>query len=124
MAAANCEVGKIMKSDKEKGGTGSRGKYQHYIEKEKAEIAKKALECGIMRSISHYAKIDLKRTLSPCTVHTWKAKYVLQLAKRRREKGITTKIKKLPSKKRGRPLMLGAELDLQVEMFVRYLFLI
>ena len=44
IAAANCKVRKIMKSDKEKGGTGSRGKYQHHTEKKKAEIAKKALE--------------------------------------------------------------------------------
>ena len=67
IAAANHEVEKIMKSDKEKGGTGSRGKYQHHTEKEKAEIAKKALECGIMRTISHYTKIDPERTLSPST---------------------------------------------------------
>ena len=32
IAAANCEVKKIMKSDKEKGGTGSRGKYYSAID--------------------------------------------------------------------------------------------
>ena len=36
-------------------------------------------------------------------------------------KDITTEIKELPSKKRGRPLMLGAELDLQVETFLKEL---
>ena len=74
-----------MKLDKEKGGmsTMSRGKYQHHTEKEKAEIAKKALECGIMHTISHYAKIDLERTLSPSTVHTWKAKYDLEFMAKR-----------------------------------------
>ena len=35
--------------------------------KGKAVIAKKALECGIMRTISHYAKIDPEQTLSPST---------------------------------------------------------
>ena len=52
-------------------------------------------------------------------MHTWKAKYVLELAKRRREKDITTEIKELPNKKRGCPLMLGAELDLKVETFLK-----
>ena len=122
VAAANCEVRKITKSDKEKGGTGSRGKYQHHTEKKKAEIAKKALECGIIPTISHYGKISPERTLSPSTVHTWKAKYILELAKRR-EKDITTEIKELPNKKCGYPLMLGAEFDLQVETFLKDLCL-
>lgn len=120
IAAANSEVRKIMK-DKGESGMGSRGKYQHHTEKEKAAIAKKALECGIVKTISHYAKIDPERTLSPSTVHTWKTKYVQELAKRRREKDITTEIKELPNKKRGRPLMLGAELDSQVETFLKEL---
>ena len=42
-----------MKSDKEKGGMGSRGKYQHHTEKEKAEIAKKALECVALYAQFH-----------------------------------------------------------------------
>ena len=77
-----------MKDNKGKGGIGSRGKYQHHTEKEKAKIAKKALECGIVRTISHYTKINPERTFSPSTVHTWKTKYVRELAKRRREKDI------------------------------------
>ena len=110
-----------MKDNKGKGGIGSQRKYQHHTEKEKAKIVKKTLECGIVRTISHYAKIDPERTLSPSTVYTWKTKYVRELAKRQREKDITTEIKELPSKKRGRPIMLGAELDLQVETFLKEL---
>ena len=116
IVAANSEVWKVMK---ENGGTRSLGKYQHHTDKEKVEIAKKALECGIVCTISHYAKIDPQRKLSPSTIYTWKAKYVQELAKRRREKDITTEIKELPSKKRGCPLILGAELDSQVENFFK-----
>ena len=42
-----------MKWDKENGSMGSQGKYQHHADKEKAEIAKKVLECGGMHIISH-----------------------------------------------------------------------
>jgi len=39
IAAANCEVGKIMKSDKEKGDTGSRGKYSKPIKRDDLHFA-------------------------------------------------------------------------------------
>jgi len=62
--------------------TRKRGNYQYYRSKEKVEIAKKALECGIVLTISHYTKTDIGRMLSPSTIHTWKTKYLQELVRR------------------------------------------
>ena len=59
----------------------------------------------------HYMKINQEQTLSPNTVHTWKTKYVQELAKGQWEKNRITEIKELPSKKSWFSLMLGAKLD-------------
>jgi len=84
IAATSLDVCKVMKKSCDFDGSYTRkcGNYQYYTAKEKVEIAKKALECGIVCTILHYAKTDPGRMLSPSTIHTWKTKYLQELAKR------------------------------------------
>ena len=60
---------------------------------------------------------DQKRKLSPSTMHGWKVKYLDALNKKRGP-GESAEVTALPKKKRGRPLLLGKELDKHVETFL------
>jgi len=69
---------------------------------------------------SYFAKVDKKdRTLSPSTSFGWKENYLKELAKRKNDE--LPKVKELPPKKRGRPLLVGNELDVQVQLYVKEL---
>lgn len=85
---------------------------------EKAEIAKRAAEHGVMATIRHYTKrfSDLKEH----SVRTWRNAYTREIRKGAREGGDLT-IKDLPEKKKGRPYLLGEELDKQVRAYVKSL---
>ena len=48
---------------------------------------------------------------------TWKEKYLHELKQRRSDEDPS--INELPSKKQGRPLLLGSELDEQVQLFLK-----
>ena len=71
-------------------------------------------------TVSCFAKSDRqKRNLTPSTIYAWKEKYLQELAKRRHED--KPEVDELPAKKKGRPLMLGAELDKLVELYLKEL---
>ena len=59
----------------------------------------------------------------PKEVSTWKAKYISELNRKRAiedfEPSGKILIQSLPSKKRGRPLLLGSELDEQVKSYIK-----
>ena len=98
-----------------------RGKYGVYSE-EKLKIAKRAaeMEMGVTNTIRHFRKDFQDRLLKESTVRTWMNKYKKELAERRRS-GSELDIKKLPSLKRGHPLLLGEFLDNQVKEYIRSL---
>jgi len=48
------------------------------------------------------------------TLFSWKENYLKELAKRKNDK--LPEVKELPPKKRGRPLLVGNELDVQVQL--------
>ena len=60
-----------------------------------------------------------ERTLSPSTLFAWKEKYLYELKQRRSDKDPS--VNELPSKKRGRPLLLRSELDERVQLFLKQL---
>ena len=64
-------------------------------------------------------KREPERALSSSTLFAWKGKYLDQL--KRRSLGKDSNINELPSKKRGRPLLLGSELDERVQLFLKQL---
>ena len=98
------------------------GRYQHYSNKERAEIAKRAIDFGITATICHYASLYPTRgTIPVSSVATWKAKYLKELKIRVQENKQDLVIDKLPNKKRGRPLLLGKELDDYMVLYVKHL---
>ena len=77
-----------------------RGRYQHYSDKERAEIAKRATEFGITATICHYASLYPTRgEILVSSVATWKAKYLKELKIRVQENKQDLIIDKLPNKK-------------------------
>ena len=57
------------------------------------------------------------KTLSRTTVHDYKVSYETELS-RKRKAGEDLFVKALPSKKRGRKLLLGDEVDLKVQKYI------
>ena len=118
--SANKKVSALLdsSSSKEDSSRSSRGPYMRFSPEQKAQVARYAVESGNKRAIIRYSKlwgVDLKES----TVRTWKAKYGEKLRKRR---GIDpTTIKELPSRKQGRPLLLGEDLDTEVKAYVENL---
>lgn len=72
---------------------------------------------GVTNTIRHFQKEFSDRPLKESTVCTWMNVYRKELAERRRS-GSELEIKKLPSQKRGHPLLLGEFLDNQVKEYV------
>ena len=56
--------------------------------------------------------------LKESSVRTWKSTYVSEIKKRRREGHEDVSVKTLPEKKRGRPFLLGEELEMQVRAYL------
>ena len=99
-----------------------RGSYVRLTGVQQAEISKYALAYGNKAAISHYSKrfcVDIPKS----SVSTWKAKYISELNRKRAiedfEPSGEILIQSLPSKKRGRPLLLGSELDEQVKSYIK-----
>ena len=81
-------------------------------------MAKYASEHGVAAALRHYVKKfpELKES----TVRTWRNVYVTELQRKWKIQDNTC-IKELPEKKRGRPLLLGNELEKQVKTYIGYL---
>lgn len=99
-----------------------RGSYVKLTGVQQAEISKYALVRGNKAAICHYSKrfcVDIPTS----SVSTWKAKYISELNRKRAiedfEPSGEILIQSLPSKKRGRPLLLGSELDEQVKSYIK-----
>ena len=75
---------------------------------------------GTAAAIRAFKKEMPEVTLKESTVRTWRDSYQAELKKRTRgQAGLdNTTIKQLPSKKRGRPMLLGDELDRQVQAYL------
>ena len=124
--SANVAVKKVMLTasrvteDDEIDGCKRRGTYQHFTSKERLELGKRAAELGIKSTVRYFTtKPGEERTLSPSTLFAWKEKYWYELKQRRSDEDPS--VNELPSKKRGRPLLLGSELDERVQLFLKQL---
>ena len=116
---ANKEVKSVLES-KARQGT-KRGSYSVYTEEEKAKISKRAAEMGVSRTIKHFSKEFQDRPLKESTVRTWMNQYKKELALLRGAGDMSElgEVTKLPAKKRGRPLLLGENLDKQVQDYIK-----
>ena len=118
IAAANAEVRKII-DDQRKANPNSdlvaetpvkRGSYAKY------PSAKYAAENGIIAALRKYccSHPELKES----TIRTWRNTYITELKRKKATNIKDMEIKELPSRKRGRPFLLGAELDEQVKQYL------
>ena len=85
--------------------------YNVYTAEEKAMVGKCASKMGVTSSLRFFYKKDfLERPLKETTVRTWARQYEAELQR----EGNDMIVKELSCKKKGRPLLLGDELNRQV----------
>ena len=124
------EVNKIVEQSIKNAGTKhSRGTYLKFTSTQQAQVAKYTVENGNQAAIRRYSKElcaeskELCAEIKESTLSTWKSKYLSEIKQRYKE-GVYGKsgeivVPSLPSKKRGRLLLLGEELDEQVQSYIR-----
>ena len=88
---------------------------------EQAQVTKYAVENGNQAAIRRYSK-EFSIEIKESTLSTWKSKYLAEIERRHKEGLCATSgeivVSSLPSKKRGRPLLLGEILDKQVQCYI------
>ena len=109
IVATNKEVRKVY----EQTATSEHGPYVKLTASQKLEIAKRAAEMGTTSAIRYYKckYPDLK-----LTEPTVRNSYTFELKKRPLEE--RSSLEELPTKKRGKPLMIGEELDREVKNYL------
>ena len=100
----------------------SRGLYVKLTPVQQAQIAKYALANGNKAAILRYTK-EFQTEIKMSSVSTWKAKYVSELKRLVKSSSGTNgsrdvAVLSLPRLKRGRPLLLGENLDHQVKSYI------
>ena len=110
IASANKEVKHLLERSTGK----ARSNYSTYTDEEKVKIARRAVEMGATNTIKYFQKEFVERPLKESTVRTWMNKYKAELAERRKFDS-EMKVSKLPSKKRGHPLIAT---DTRVNNFI------
>ena len=90
-------------------GPKKRGEYLKFSEEDKVVIAKYASEHGVAKAVRHFQGKSVKES----SVTDWKRIYEKELKDKRKSAtpGETIEITSLPSKKQGRPPLLGYKLD-------------
>ena len=86
----------------------------------KAEIGKRAAEHGVLATVRYYAS-KLPEPLKESSVRTWKNAYTAQLQRLRKEGKDSPMVEELPAKRRGRPYLLGEDVELQVRAYLKAL---
>ena len=99
-----------------------RGSYGHFDAKTRAAMGKCSCENGVVAAARYYSKA-LHRPVNESTVRYIKKAYLEEQSRMRRAENDTA-IASLPTKKRGRPLLLGDELDSKVQAYATTLQLI
>ena len=94
---------------------GKRGPYKKFTPEQKAKVARYALESGNQRAMVKYSK-KWGVELSESTIRTWKTYYCAKL--RGRKSGDSKPIEVLEERRRGRPLLLGEQLDSAVKAYI------
>ena len=110
-------VEEAMKVEAKGNSLGSRGKYEIFSADEKTMIGKRAAEHGILSTIRHFSKVYPNRVLKESTVRGWKNRYINEIAQlKKASKDVV--VRELVDKKRGHPLLLGKELDAEVQAYI------
>ena len=102
-------ISEVSKQIKEVVSKERRGEYAKHSEEEKATIGKYASEHEVAKTVRHFKGKNLKES----SVRDWKKAYEKELNKKClcAKPGVEILVTSLPSKKRGRPPLLGEKLD-------------
>lgn len=85
---------------------------------QKGQNQKRATDYGITSTIPYFVRVDhQEQSLSPSTLFAWKEHYLEELAKRKHDE--VPEMKELAPKKRGHWLLLGAEVDARVQLYIK-----
>lgn len=118
IAAANEKVCAIEKMP----GVASRTPYLHLTSAQKYQVGKRAAEFGTTNTLRYYARHFPSIPLKETSVRRFKSQYQSLLDKKKYgECSHDDEVCELPSKKMGRPLLIGDEADKQLQEYVRYL---
>ena len=122
--AANKHVAEVLTAP------ASRGPYFKITPAQRFQVWKRAAEHGVAASIKYFEKNYPDLLLTNTTVRRLKKLYQAELRNKLRSgstsdgngegKPAVEKLSTLPCKKTGRPLMIGEELDRQVQEYIRY----
>ena len=97
-----------------------RGQYLSFTAEKKAQVARYASTNGVRAAVRHFS-VKFGKDLKKNTVRDWVKVYNKEL----RSKSASTDIGndlvviKLPSKRRGRPCLLGEKIDAEVQTILR-----
>ena len=114
IASANSAVRSVMET------SSSRGPYLHLTPAQKCQIGRRASEYGVTNTVRYYEKNFPDLPLKETSVRRFKDSYRESVKKRTRY-DTQDKLEELPTKKMGRPLLLGEEIDRQVKEYLKYL---
>ena len=110
---ANKEVEASRNSN---GGKRRREPYVIVTPEQKARVGKYAAENGTTNAIRRFSK-DMPN-LKESTIRGWKTVYLCELTSKLKAGDEDTAVERLPVKPKGRPLLLGPELDRQVQDYL------
>ena len=113
---ANKEVSAELASVDPDSGKKRRSAYMVATLEQKAKVAKYAAENGTTKAIRHFAK-DMPE-LKESTVRGWRTAYLRELTIKVEAGKGDLSVKKLPAVEKGRPLLLGQELDRQKRAYL------
>ena len=118
--AANKEVKEVLQSTREfrelNGGSKNRGPYERFTAEEKVQIGKRAAEHGVTATVRYCSRKYHGHMVKDSSVQMWRNKYLEEL--KRKKSGKEMVVKELPNRENGRPLLLGEELDQQVQAYL------
>ena len=120
IASANSAVRSAMLHSTTSSTSSSRGPYLHLTPAQKFQIGKRASEHGVTNTLCYYKKSFPDLPLKETSVRRFKDSYRESLRKRARDDNCD-ELDELPSKKMGRPLLVGDEIDRQVKEYLKYL---
>ena len=112
IAAANREIRKVSEEQKK------RGQYIKYSPNIHAEIGKYATLHGVAAAARVFSA-KMKQRVSETTVRSIKDAYTVEIKRKRASQESVRDVSSLPSKKRGRPLLLGQDLDGKVQQYLK-----
>ena len=97
-----------------------RGSYLSFTAEEKAQVAKYGSTNGVRAAVKRFSKV-FGKDLKESTVRDWVKAYDKELRRKRTstEIGDDLAVTELPSKKRGKPFLLGDKIDAEVQTILR-----